>query len=513
MVGGKHLLALVPALVVATIVLAAARHKAFTIDDTLFLDQAVAASHDPRHPSAIDVTWFEDTQRLSNIMPSGPAMAWLLAPAVDDDNVDEATAHTISLLLALIAIVSTGLLAARLGASPRQVGAAAMLVATAPAVLGMAGTVMPDIAALAFGAVGVERAVAWRSDGRGDQLVVAVLALALGGLARLHALGLVAVAAVFVWQGGSRRRAAVIFVAPIVLAMAVMWWVRDPGGGNVGGSAQHFITWRSLDRNLPAFGIHWVVAMPLALPWLTVHGRRLRWRALWIAAPACAVLMICADLVHCLWLVPAACVGYLVIADIAWYARDRNELALALWLVVALPIALYINLAAKYVIVSAPAAAIVVARRVGPRTLVATCVLGLALGIAILRADARFAAVGRRAAAELVAPHVAGGERVWFLGHWGFQWYAERAGGHALTTAVTPLPDDIVVWCDVAARGVPELHVARELVGIVEDNGAGGRIMNKPAAAGFYSNMWGFLPWTWASSGTIERCDAWRVSR
>ena len=58
-----------------------------------------------------------------------------------------------------------------------------------------------------------------------------------------------------------------------------------------------------------------------------------------------------------------------------------------------------------------------------------TTIAGVTLGIAILRADAAFAGLGRRAVAELIAPNVAAGHRVWFATNWGFQWYATRAGG------------------------------------------------------------------------------------
>jgi hypothetical protein len=40
--------------------------------------------------------------------------------------------------------------------------------------------------------------------------------------------------------------------------------------------------------------------------------------------------------------------------------------------------------------------------------------LGTAYSCLLLRADADFAEYGRRAAAELIAPHVAAGEKVWY---------------------------------------------------------------------------------------------------
>ncbi|MEX2204985.1 MAG: hypothetical protein WEF50_02020 [Myxococcota bacterium] len=63
----------------------------------------------------------------------------------------------------------------------------------------------------------------------------------------------------------------------------------------------------------------------------------------------------------------------------------------------------------------------------------ATRVAGVVLGLLLIRADAAFAELGRRAAAELIEPNVRAGWTVWFDGHWGCQWYAERAGARSLT--------------------------------------------------------------------------------
>jgi len=41
--------------------------------------------------------------------------------------------------------------------------------------------------------------------------------------------------------------------------------------------------------------------------------------------------------------------------------------------------------------------------------------------VLIIRADAAFADLGRRAADELIATRTARGQTVWFAGHWGFR--------------------------------------------------------------------------------------------
>jgi hypothetical protein len=222
-----------------------------------------------------------------------------------------------------------------------------------------------------------------------------------------------------------------------------------------------------------------------------------------------------------------AAFGSTTIADIlidALKRRDLLQLTLGLWVLAPLPAALYMHLPPKYLLAAAPAAALLVARecaqraRAGVGIAGVTVASGVALGIALLTANSAFAAVGRRAAAELVAPHTTRGERVWFTPQWGFLWYATRAGG-VPATMDPPLPvaGDLLVTSEntwqspelktmlVSTYGVRVRHLAR-----VDDRRAGGRTMDLARGAGFFSNYWGHLPWAW-SSEPVEAFDLWRI--
>ena len=141
-----------------------------------------------------------------------------------------------------------------------------------------------------------------------------------------------------------------------------------------------------------------------------------------------------------------------------------------------------------------------------------TVVLGITLGIAILRADSAFSGFGRTAASTLIAPAVAAGHRVWYVGHWGFQWYAEKAGARYFTiTPPYPAIGDLVVS---SLNSEPSLEVeemdALTRLRRIEDRRPGGRVMSREAGAGFYSNTWGYLPWAWGDD-IIDAFDLWMV--
>ena len=523
-----------PALAIAALVLVPFFDKAYTIDDPLFLRQAVQLLSDPLHPTAFEIVWSEsfEPQRLSTIMPSGPAMAYLLLPCVLA-GAPEWLAHATELALFALALVATSALALRLGASQRTARAAALLLAATPAALALASTAMPDVPALAFGVVGIERLLAFRDERRWPQALAASVALALAALARTHLLLLLVVAAVLLpgeplsfrrWRELGLRPWTPLLAAP-ALFVAVAWLTRDPQAPAtaLAESVQRFMDSSQLVRNVTGFAAHWTLALPLALPCAA-----LRWRALlrqpflYVAALAWGLLLLQSEPRPGAPLAVAAAtlsaaVLWDVIAD-ALRRRDAAQLALGLWLLIALPIAIYTHLPSKYLVPSAPAAAILVARALESRTrgfahtlLGATLVAGITLGVLVIRADAAFAELGRRAAAELIAPNVAAGWTVWFDGHWGFQWYAERAGARALTsTKPQPSHGDLIV-SGVRSMGQKlEYFPQRKLRGVLEDTAPGGRVMSKRLGAGFYSTRWGFLPWAYGDD-LRDRFELWQL--
>jgi len=523
-----------PALLIAALALVPFLDKAFTTDDTLFLRQAQQVLADPLHPTAFEMVWSEslEPRRMSAIMPSGPVMAYLLVPCVWLGGA-EWIAHLVVLAFFGLAIVSTAGLALRLGSSPDAARTAAILLAATPAALALASTAMPDVPAMALGVFGIERLVAWRDERRWSQAVAATFALALAALARSHLLLLLGVAALLVGSGlfarGRWREALNVSWLPIlaapVVVVAIALLTRDPLAPSTAlvEAAQAFSGGANLGANVAAFAAHWTLVLPLALPWAVLRWRALLHQpALYVAALAALWLALDgSESKHLAIVAPAVVLGAVALWDVledGWRRRDAIQLALGLWLLIPLPLAIYAHLPSKYLLASAPAVAILVGRALAARDaalsralLALTAAAGIALGIAILRADAAFAGLGRRAAAELIAPNVKAGSQVWYAGHWGFQWYAERAGARCLTPSLPhPAQGDLAVSSARSFGHAIGLFSEREHLASLEEKGPGGRIMSMELGAGFYSNYWGILPWVWGDD-LLDRFDLWRL--
>ncbi len=160
-------------------------NKPFTNDDVTFLLQARQVLADPLHPTAFDMVFHGTRIRLSQELVTGPVMAYLLVPSVLLGGA-EWTAHCVQLGLLALAVMATVSLALRLHLDRHQARLASLLLVASPAVLGMAGTAMPDVAAMAFGASGIERLVAYGHSRRVGSGVAAGVLLALAVLARTH---------------------------------------------------------------------------------------------------------------------------------------------------------------------------------------------------------------------------------------------------------------------------------------------------------------------------------------
>ena len=532
-----------PAWLLAAVVLVPFLQKAFTIDDTLFLLQAEQLLRDPWHPTAFSVVWRDVPQRMSAIMPSGPVMAYALLPSVWLAG-SEVAAHLVQLLALWLAVAATVSLGLTLGLSRREVRWAGVCLACTPAVLGMAATAMPDVAAMALGVLFVERYAAWRQQQRTVQLVGAAVCLALGFLARSHLVllgGVVVILACPELSFWSPRRflhqlvtsGRLGLLAPLGLGLGLsascLHVLRDPepSGTGIFSAAEQLARLAAFPLNLVAFLSHWGLCLPLCLPWAVLRFSALRLRALWILVPLMCVIIVLTSSAQLFWVggvvaLSAVCL-YDIVAD-AVKRRDHTQFVLAVWLFLALPVGIYIHLPSKYLIASAPAMALLLARRpelglqrpdsqrahVLGYVIPALCAV---MGVLIISADARFGSIGRQAAAELIAPRVKRGEKVWFVGHWGFQYYAAKAGARCLTrTFPYPQKGDVIV---VSTRSVPQAmelppSTQLQLIETRSDAQRGGRIMSLQHGAGFFSNGWGYLPWTFGWD-EIDRIEVWQV--
>ena len=470
--------------------------------------------------------------RVSGSLVSGPVAAYLLVPSVLLGGAEWA-AHLAPLLLMLLSVLATVMIGLRLGLERSEARLAGLLLASTPAAVGMATTSMADVPAMAFAVIGMERMLAWRDDGRWHQGIAAALAFGLAALARPQLVLIVAIGALALWAGprspglghaGWRAWAPLLFAMTMILAVNVL--TADPGhaSGDLYSTTLARFQPDKLPKKFAAFAAHWVLVLPLALPWVFARWRQmLRDPILWtIVLLAAVVLLAGARPAMNIGMALIALLGVAAIADVlldAGRRADRDQLWLGAWLLIPLATLAYVHVPPKYLVPSAPAVALLVARllrrqdaRLNPAVGWATVAVGAVLSVLIVLADSEFTQVGRRVASELIAPRVRARERVWYSGAWGSQWYAMQAGASMLaSTAPFPASGDVIVTSALhRRRRIERFRRADYSLASLRVDSRFGRVMSREAGAGFYSNWLGYLPWSWRN-GEIESVTVWRV--
>jgi len=142
---------------------------------------------------------------------------------------------------------------------------------------------------------------------------------------------------------------------------------------------------------------------------------------------------------------------------------------------------------------------------------IAFIVASTGYSLLILRSDAEFAEFGRDALYQLIRPHVAAGEKVWFVGEYWSYWYAPLAGA-TLTYpgGAQPKPGDLLVSDAFAWEAHPPQtrFPHRTLVETISHKYSFGRTMG--AGIGLYSNGTGLWLWGFGDTGN-DRFELWRI--
>jgi len=131
----------------------------------------------------------------------------------------------------------------------------------------------------------------------------------------------------------------------------------------------------------------------------------------------------------------------------------------------------------------------------------------LVLSFMVSYADYAFANSMRDVAAILNKRYISRGERVWFQGHWGFQYYMDAYGArHFDRKAPRLMEGDIVVrsYNNSNITNLPEQLFYTTLIEEIDNPlpGAISVMSFRPRAAGFYSSVFGAIPYAFGHTGS-----------
>lgn len=515
--------------------------RAFHVDDTLFVRAARQIAQHPFNPYGFEVNWESVKAQMSEVTQNPPLASYYIALIARMLGWSERALHLGFILIAIALILGTYRLAQRFTRLPLL---AALCTLLTPGILVSASSVMCDTMMLAmwiwaacFWIEGLESGRVWflvvssvliaasaLTKYFGASIVLLLLVYSIVRLRRiaicmlwlllpfgvllayeswtasLYGHGLLEGAAKFAEAQRAARPGSLLGMAIVALSYA--------GGCSLLGLSFAPLTW-SRKQVAAALLLSGIASIALArgclsIDWLATssidvgqYGGEARRSLPWFG---CGELM--------LFITAGIFVLGLAVRD--WWEAPTNEsLFLGLWILGTFFFAGFVNwtVNARSVLPLIPAVAILLARRVeahplvGERRFVLQVVMILSfsalLSLWIAAADSDLANSGRTAAAIVYNKTHEKGASLWFVGHWGFQYYMESLGANPLNAVdLQPHSGDFVVIPENntnSARILPKFIASQENVELPLRSRA--TTISPELGAGFYSSFWGPLPY------------------
>jgi hypothetical protein len=196
--------------------------------------------------------------------------------------------------------------------------------------------------------------------------------------------------------------------------------------------------------------------------------------------------------------------------------RDRTSIFLCVWILGTFIFASFLNwtISARSILPLAPAAGILLDRRIRllnngaikKPALVIFMTFSIVVSYVLACADYSLANIPRKAAREIMARYTAQGRTIWFQGHWGWQYYLEKYGAKALDLHLQmPKPGDLILFssCNTNVEPLPA-HLANYYATLSYRPFPFASIMDGNMRAGFYSSIWGQLPFAFGPTPPVS---------
>jgi len=518
--------------------------KAFHIDDTLFLYAARQIRENPLRPYDFSVNWYGTTRGMWGVTKNPPLTSYWLAALGAVWGERERAMHTGFLPFAGLAVLGMFALSKQFVRNPWP---PTLALACCPAFLISATNLMADVPMLSMYVWAVVCFLRGSQRGHRATLVLAGVMVGLALVTKYTAVTIVPLLAAYVVlrKVPVRMWAASLVAAGVIFGLWCLHGIVFYGMPHFGGTLGYQWSKRLIEGRfvgqaaacMTFFGGCGLV------PLFFLPARA--WRKM---AAACAV--ICGGIVvlmgvgaasmaefgdSILWqsafFVFAVGFGASVMVCFAAFCRRtkrldryaRDEVFLWLWLGGMIVFVAVVNwtVAGRFVLLGLPPWFILASRhaerdiasRVYRRLAGVGCAVAFIMSMLLCQADAAHADAYREFTQRLLERPDLAGRRVWFSGHWGWQYYMERAGFHLIDNTGAPITksDAVVVASHCANVYVPPS--CRGMDAMVETYDVRGNrlhVMNQDAFAGFYSDRAGLLPYSFAPRVLVERFYLYR---
>jgi len=433
--------------------------KPFNIDDPLFVWTAKQIVQHPADPYGFSIVWYDSAMPMSTVTKNPPLASYYGAVVGPWTHWSEVALHIAFLIPAVITVVATYELACEMTGLPLLAGA---LTLAAPAFLVSATSIMCDVPMLALWMLSI---LAWTKglrSGKGVHLALGAILIAACALTKYF--GACLIPLLFLYSILKRDRPrfwALYFLVPVLLLAGYQVWTKQVyGQGLLFDAAQYAHQKRSqlTPSMLGGFLVGLSFSGGCMLPILLLGPSLLRrfWIAgFGLAVPSAALIAwnvigkftYAADntgiFVTLILFIAAGLFALAIAIQDLWSHRDADAALLCAWVLGTFIFASLLNwtVNARSVLPMVPAIAILIARGVDELKtsgatrrwfVVVPVAASLAVSLWLAAADTSLAYCARKTVEEVHRRTQSSDGKLFFSGHWGFQYYMQEFGAQPL---------------------------------------------------------------------------------
>jgi 4-amino-4-deoxy-L-arabinose transferase-like glycosyltransferase len=453
--------------------------KPFNIDDPLFIWAAQQIHAHPFDPYGFKVEWGWTEFPMWNVTENPPFTCYFIALAATVFGWSEIGLHLAFLLPAIALILGTYRLAKNFCRRPAL---AALVTLCAPVIMVSSLTVMCDVTMLAFWMWSVIFWTEGLAQKNFRKLAAAALLIAFAEMTKYYGVCLMPLLAAYSLASSRPIRQWFPFLLiPLAVLCAYQYGTHILYGK---GLLYRAMDYASFSKTLYSFSKFQNGLIALTFTGGCVASAILFIPLLWhkrglimLAVSAILITIVVfsstalwkkygalqgasltsAKIQMIFWATGGLCVLALAVADI-FRQRDARSLLLFLWVIGTFIFTAFCNwtVNARSILPLAPAVAILVARRLEikfpateklwPVNIIICLATVYGLAWAVTMSDFSIASAYRQSAQEICDKYGGGPGKLWFQGHWGFQYYMEQAGASAMDFKKPMLkPGDLLV--------------------------------------------------------------------
>ncbi len=503
--------------------------KAFHIDDPLFIWAAKHIQDNPTDFYGFTVNWYGTAMSMAEVAKNPPIACYYIALVAAFFGCSEFALHLAFLIPALAVTIGTYYLARQL--CPRPLLAALATVLT-PCFMVSGTSIMCDTMMLALWLWAV---VFWIGGIRKNEwlsLLVSSLLIASCSLTKYFGMALLAL--LFVYSIMQKRKLGIwtlFLLVPAAILVGYQWLTYSLYGIGLLSDAASYAAFECSIGTTELFSkVLIILAFTGGCVITGLLYTTLLWSRKFIAVGTLVTVLFIFILLFAekigkfsiynvnelkwgflfqlaLMVFAGMCVLSLACSDV-WRNKNAESLLLFLWVAGTFIFAGFINwtVNARSILPMVPAVAILLGRRIGIQNKAVTLkkswsvywplVPAAIISLSVCWADYTLARTARDASEVVYKKFSDYKGSVWFQGHWGFQYYMETMCGKTLDYKHSqPLPGDLIIIPRHNTNIVPLAKKAVYLQETLQFTPCGWlTTMNLSSGAGFYTDVWGPLP-------------------